>query len=98
MDVLADGYPSEAACGHDGRPAVDQVCARADGRRIAVPGWLDEAEEDLLQRSRVALDVRERPIADVVVLGRLDDANLRVSEVGHGLVEELRPHREVGVD
>ena len=37
-------------------------------------------------------------MADVEVLCRLDDADLGVGEVRHGLVEELRAHREIGVD
>ena len=98
VHVLTDRHLREAARGHHGGAAVDQVGARADRRLVTVPGRLDEPEEDLLEGPGIALDVGERPVGDVEVLCRLDDADLGVREVGHGLVEELWAHREIGVD
>ena len=98
VDVLADRHPREAARGHDRRAAVNQVRARADRRLVAVPGRLDEPEEDLLEGPRIALDVGKRSVADIEVLGGLDDADLGIGEVGHGFVEELPAHREIGVN
>src|ERR1017187_7862179 len=98
MHVLTDRNPREAACGHDGCAAVNQIRACADRRLVAVPGRLDEPEEDLLESSRIALDVGERSVAYIEVLGCLDDANLGVGEVRHGLMEELLAHCEIGIN
>src|SRR6266568_909295 len=65
---------------------------------MAVPGRLDEPEEDLLEGTGIALDVGERWIGDVEILCGLDDADLGIGEVWHGLVEKFRTHGKIGVN
>jgi len=77
-------------------PPVDRGRADADGRAEPVPCDLDRPVEHLLDRASGVLDPRLRGAAPEE-LGRLDNRDFRVVQVGKRLGEEVAPRREVGV-